>query len=471
MRGAVSHRSYQTLALQLQPGDLLSLATRWPAEFPVLFDSPAQGPLGRWSMLAACPQQQLRLEADGSLFSADARAPSSGNGQGFLQALDAAWLREQQAPGVAETTPPLPFRGGWVVYLSYEMAAEVEPGLILPLPSSGPPRAVALRVPAAILYDHQRDTCVALAENRFAECLDAIAGRVAQLPVGATAVPVSGPVADVARLQDEPAAEFEQAVAAAKQYIRDGAIYQANLSRRWRLPAAAAASGAALYASLRRTNPAPFAAWAQLPGLQLLSSSPERLVQVQGARIETRPIAGTRPRGDHAARELAALLANPKERAEHVMLIDLERNDLGRVCQAGTVTVDEFMVTETYTHVHHIVSSVRGLLRADATPVTVLRALFPGGTITGCPKYRCMQIIAELEGAPRGAYTGSLGYINHDGSMDFNILIRTLTLTDTWLEFRAGAGIVADSDWQLELAETQAKALGLQRALGVGLPP
>jgi anthranilate synthase component 1 len=467
----VSHRSYQTLELKLQPGDLMSLAACWPTEFPVLFDSAAQGPLGRWSILAACPQQQLRLEADGSLSSTDAGALSRDTGHGFLQALNAAWLKEQQEPDAEHAAPQLPFRGGWVVYLSYELAAEVEPGLNLPLPSSGPPRAVALRVPAAILYDHQRGACVALAESRFADCLEAIAGRVAQLPVSATAATAGGPVADVARLQDEPAAAFERAVAAAKHYIRDGAIYQANLSRRWRLPAAAAASGAALYASLRRANPAPFAAWAQLPGLQLLSSSPERLVQVQGARIETRPIAGTRPRGSHAAQEVAALLANPKERAEHVMLIDLERNDLGRVCQAGTVTVDEFMVTETYTHVHHIVSSVRGLLRAEVTPVAVLRALFPGGTITGCPKYRCMQIIAELEGAPRGAYTGSLGYINHDGSMDFNILIRTLTLTDTWLEFRAGAGIVADSDWQLELAETQVKALGMQRALGVGLTP
>jgi anthranilate synthase component 1 len=159
-------------------------------------------------------------------------------------------------------------------------------------------------------------------------------------------------------------------------------------------------------------------------------------------------------------------MQHPKERAEHVMLIDLERNDLGRVCEAGSVTVDEYMVTESYAHVHHIVSNVRGRLRDDASAVTALRALFPGGTITGCPKFRCMQIIAELEGEGRGAYTGSLGWLGRDGDADFNILIRTLTLAGTRVELRAGAGIVADSIPERELEETRAKARGLLRAFG-----
>jgi anthranilate synthase component 1 len=148
------------------------------------------------------------------------------------------------------------------------------------------------------------------------------------------------------------------------------------------------------------------------------------------------------------------------------MLIDLERNDLGRVCEPGTVRVDEFMTIESYTHVHHIVSNVIGELKGEVTPIGALRAVFPGGTITGCPKFRCMQIIAELEGAGRGAYTGSLGYLTRDGRLDLNILIRTMTLSGQHLTFRAGAGIVADSDPERELEETRAKARGLLAALG-----
>jgi anthranilate synthase component 1 len=202
-----------------------------------------------------------------------------------------------------------------------------------------------------------------------------------------------------------------------------------------------------------------------------VSSSPERLVRVRGDVIDTRPIAGTRPRGEGTAADSALsreLLAHPKERAEHVMLIDLERNDLGRVCRPGSVRVDELMVLESYAHVHHIVSNVRGELIAGATPGAVIRALFPGGTITGCPKVRCMEIIAELEGCARGAYTGSMGYLNRDGDMDLNILIRTIEQHGDRVELRAGAGIVADSAPEHELAETRAKARGLLLALGAG---
>jgi anthranilate synthase component 1 len=200
----------------------------------------------------------------------------------------------------------------------------------------------------------------------------------------------------------------------------------------------------------------------------LLSSSPERLVAVRDGTVSTRPIAGTRPRGatlDDDEALIRSLLDNEKERAEHVMLIDLERNDLGRVCVGGSVQVDEYMSIETYAHVHHIVSNVRGRLRDAVSPTDVIRALFPGGTITGCPKIRCMQIIAELENCGRGAYTGSIGYLNRDGSCDLNILIRTITAQGMTFKFRAGAGIVADSVPAQELAETRAKAEGLLRAL------
>ena len=200
-----------------------------------------------------------------------------------------------------------------------------------------------------------------------------------------------------------------------------------------------------------------------------MSSSPERLVKLRDGEVQSRPIAGTRPRGsNHDADQALSreLLAHPKERAEHIMLIDLERNDLGRVCQPGTVVVDELMVVESYEHVHHIVSNVRGRLRNGKTPVDVIRAVFPGGTITGCPKVRCMEIIAELEGKPRGFYTGSFGYMGLDGSMDLNILIRSMLIHDKHVSFRTGAGIVSDSDPDCEVAETEDKARGLLRALG-----
>jgi len=266
----------------------------------------------------------------------------------------------------------------------------------------------------------------------------------------------------------------------AKEYVAAGDIYQANLSRPWdvllhipevgqhQAQRSRSAIAATLYQRLCAANPAPFAALAQWQGISILSSSPERLVRVAARRVDTRPIAGTRPRSRDPARELremSELAAHPKERAEHIMLIDLERNDLGRVCEAGSVRVDELMTIESYQHVHHIVSNVSGVLRPEVTPVGAVRAVFPGGTITGCPKFRCMQIIAELEGEGRGAYTGSLGYLTLDGRLDLNILIRTMTLQGRALSFRAGAGIVADSDPERELEETRAKARGLLAAL------
>jgi anthranilate synthase component 1 len=205
-----------------------------------------------------------------------------------------------------------------------------------------------------------------------------------------------------------------------------------------------------------------------LDDVAVISSSPERLVSRRGDQVQTRPIAGTRPRlaageADEPSRE--SLLQNPKERAEHVMLIDLERNDLGRVCAAGSVRVDEFMALESYAHVHHIVSNVSGTLRAEVSPGELIKAVFPGGTITGCPKVRCMEIIAELEDRPRGFYTGAMGYLGRDGSLDLNILIRSIVTRADKLSFAAGSGIVADSDPVRELEEARAKAKGMLLAL------
>ncbi|MET1162912.1 MAG: aminodeoxychorismate synthase component I, partial [Pseudoxanthomonas sp.] len=273
--------------------------------------------------------------------------------------------------------------------------------------------------------------------------------------------------------EDDPR-RFLDGVQRILQYLAAGDIFQVNLSRTWRAHFEQVLEPAALYARLRTANPAPFAGLFAAGDWAVASSSPERLVSIRGDVVETRPIAGTRPRfeGDDDAARIRELVGHPKERAEHVMLIDLERNDLGRVCEAGSVQVDELMTVESYAHVHHIVSNVRGHLRRDTTPGDVIRATFPGGTITGCPKVRCMQIIAELEGQARGAYTGAFGWLNRDGDLDLNILIRSAeifpsTHGGTDVVFRTGAGIVADSVPERELDETRAKARGLLKALGM----
>jgi anthranilate synthase component I len=451
------------------PADVLrQLAASRPERYPVLFDSAAEGLLSRTSVLVAHPTGALWLDAQGRL-QTEGAVPLKvvGRGIGFLSALE-SWFASDAQPLSDQTD--LPFCGGWAVFLGYELAAEIEPRLALPPPSASQPwQAFALRVPCALVHDKLSGRVLAIAEESAAAALDTIESDAREMAnAGSSAMGTPAPLAVARVMEEEPTAYLER-VRRGKEYIRAGDIYQTNLSRPWRVELRAETDVGRLYERLRAVNPAPFAALAQWRGGALLSSSPERLVRVAGRYIETRPIAGTRPRSRQPgedARETAALVAHPKERAEHIMLIDLERNDLGRVCEPGTVRVEELMSIESYAHVHHIVSNVTGTLRREVTPIAALRAVFPGGTITGCPKFRCMQIIAELEGEGRGAYTGSLGLLGRDGGMDFNILIRTMTLSGRMIEFRAGAGIVADSDPERELEECRAKARGLLAAFG-----
>jgi anthranilate synthase component 1 len=434
--------------------DLLAPAAAFPARYPGLLESVVRGtPQARFDILFAFPQASVALHADGRL-SGDGDLPAGGR---FLDALDAAWQRERLP---TEADDSLPFHGGWLLLLAYELAGEIEPRLRLH-PAAALPVALALRCPAAAIVDHARDCTILVAEAGHEHLLDALEADLAGQPV-IPALP-----ATIALREDEPT-RFLEGVERIHDHLQAGDIFQVNLSRAWHARFAQAPQPASLYRALRQANPAPFAGLLQQPGWAVVSSSPERLVEVRRGVAQTRPIAGTRPRsadGDDAARILE-LSTHPKERAEHVMLIDLERNDLGRVCVPGTVEVNELMVVESYTHVHHIVSNVRGRLREGVTPGQVIAATFPGGTITGCPKVRCMEIIAALEDAPRGAYTGALGYLDRNGDLDLNILIRTLTLTGDAVSLRAGAGIVADSVAALELDETRAKARGLLRALG-----
>jgi anthranilate synthase component I len=446
---------------------MLELASRWPERYPVLLDSAATGALSEVSVLAALPRGCLWLDAQGGLHTDGTLPPLDGTG--FLQSLDAQW--QKAAFGAAPRPFNLPFGGGWFVYLGYELGLEIEPSLrrYWPATSLTDPRpvAIAMRIPAALLRDAQGQGYLVTEADVDATERAQILGDLQTVIDLRAAGTVAAP-APILQAEEEMPSAYLERIVRAKEYIRAGDIYQANLSRSWKLQLPDGYPKSELYRRLRTTNPAPFAALAQFGEFSVLSSSPERLLRIRGRRVDTRPIAGTHRRGstEQADRDLAAaLIAHPKERAEHVMLIDLARNDLGRVCQGGSVRVDEYMAVETYTHVHHIVSNVTGELRDDVTPVQALRAVFPGGTITGCPKVRCMQIIAELENAPRGPYTGSLGYLNHDGSGDFNILIRTISIYGSQLELRAGAGIVADSQPERELDESRAKARGMLLAL------
>jgi anthranilate synthase component 1 len=431
--------------------DLLALHEQDPARYPFLLESVVTSPHARYSLLFAFPQETLRLD--------------DLDEESFCGQLDKAWRETSPNLPLSGEGQELPFRGGWFLYLGYELAGQLEPTLQLSVDDDGVPIALAVRIPVAVIVDHHQNETVVLAETGFDAAFAAVLedmDRSFSCPS-----PDKGRLGGVS-LSEDPPAQFTAGVDRIRDYIAAGDVFQVNLSRAWQgdLPSVHSAD---LYRQLRRTNPAPFACLADFGEFAVISSSPERLVRVQDGWVDTRPIAGTRPRGDDPARDqalLEELIAHPKERAEHIMLIDLERNDLGRICDYGTVKVDELMVVESYQHVHHIVSNVRGKLQAGITPGQVIRAVFPGGTITGCPKVRCMEIIAELEQTGRGAYTGSVGYLNHNGDMDLNILIRTMTLAGKHLKFRTGAGIVMDSIADNELKETRHKARGLLRALG-----
>lgn len=425
--------------------DLFNLHTAYPEIFPVLLETAAGG---GWDILMAHPTHVQRFSVEQSV--------------DFLAYFDHAW-QQSHVVKTAEFAH-LPFRGGWFIYLGYELAHTMEPSVVKREAQPDDfPVAACMRIPAAIMVNRMTQEAWVFADS--AALLVNIQDEIARTPA------VTLPELHLENLTEEPAEAFLAGVAQIQRYIAAGDVFQVNLSRRWRGRVKANNSAAALYQALRQNNPAPFAGIANLGGDQhIISSSPERLVQVESGRAVTRPIAGTHPRHPDPEQDEQirhALIAHPKERAEHVMLVDLERNDLGRVCVPGSVKVDELMAVASYQYVHHIESTVSGQLKTSVSPLEVIRALFPGGTITGCPKVRTMQIIRQLESTQRGAYTGSMGYINLDGDFDLNILIRTMMLSGQTLTFSAGAGIVVDSDPERELHETRAKAKGLLHALGL----
>ncbi len=425
----------------IQLPDLLALHQFKPDDYPYLLDSNTSGKVNtRYSILMAYPEYTLT--------------------QKFADTDCLSHISTRLKSQKSETD--LPFIGGWFVFLSYEYASMVEPSVQFFTEATDIPIAFVSKIPAAIIIDHETNNCTIVAiENREElilkikqDILDC--GNFDRNPLPKFII------------QEEDADIYRNHLQKIHQYIIEGDIFQANLSRQWTARYESDFNPLTLYNNLQQVNPAPFAALVKYQDQYILSSSPERLISVNNGLAETRPIAGTHPRSHNLQQDIAlseAMLSHPKERAEHVMLIDLERNDLGRICEPGSIKVKEKMIVETYRFVHHIVSSICGQLKDNLSVKDVIHAVFPGGTITGCPKVRCMEIISELEQNSRGAYTGSLGYVSDDGNMDFNILIRTMTAHQNQVTFRAGAGIVSDSITEKELTETRHKARGLLNAL------
>lgn len=424
-----------------QHPDLLALHQFKPDNYPYLLASNTSGEVNtRYSILMAYPESTLVQKVGDDDCLLNIPTPLTNNTQ------------ENE----------LPFVGGWFVFLSYEYAAMVEPSVSFYSKNSELPIAFISKIPAAIIIDHRKCISTIIAVENRKDLIQRIE-RDIRLAPDFNKTPISD-----FELQEEDPQIYQNSLEKIHQYIVDGDIFQANLSRQWTAQYISDFNPLTLYHNLQLTNPAPFAALIKYEDHYIVSSSPERLISVKNGVTETRPIAGTHPRGKNQQedRELSkVLLQHPKERAEHVMLIDLERNDLGRICQPGSIKVRDRMILETYRYVHHIVSSISGQLKQNLSVKEILHAVFPGGTITGCPKIRCMQIISELEQAPRGAYTGSVGYVSDNGNMDFNILIRTMTTHHKTVQFRAGAGIVNDSITEKELTETRHKARGLLNAL------
>ena len=447
--------------------DLRSFVRGLPAGRPVIWlDSARVHPVtGRWSMVGCDPW--LTLIAQGDRVELRTSGATHVVRAHPLEALREV-LRRYQASG--EELGAASRAVGLMGWLSYDLNRWIER---LPVPQpSGPalPEMAWFGMRLVILADHieERSWLVSVVDPHGPR---AIAHREAErlLDDAEARLSTSGDAGSVnvsPLAATSTQAEFETMVSRALDDIRAGEIFQANVSQRF--TASWAGSPLWLYEVLREVNPSPFACFLSWNDLAVVSCSPERLVRVQDGRVDTRPIAGTRSRG--ATREEDALnsldlLLSEKERAEHIMLVDLARNDLGRVCRTGSVQVSELMTLEDYSHVIHIVSDVSGAVRPGVDAVDVIRAIFPGGTITGCPKVRCMEILRELEPVARGLYTGSLGYLAFDGTMDLNIAIRTMILQGGRLSFHVGAGIVADSEPVREYHETLAKAGALRAAL------
>jgi anthranilate synthase component I len=420
-----------------------------------LLESAEQGQrVGRWSFIGVEPRKVVRWSlADG----------------GDPYAIAAAEVAEHRQAPLADGPP---FTGGAVGFFGYDCVRAVEP-LGEPNPDAlGLPDMALMLSDVLVAFDHLKHTVTILANayreepgaeararDKIAEVRERLAGPL----------PRSEPHAEREEPHFEPnmpREAFEGMVARIVEYVHAGDAFQVVPSQRWSAPSPV--EPFSIYRGLRAVNPSPYMYFLDFEDFQIVGASPEPLVTVAGRSASTRPIAGTRPRGADADADIAIaadLLADEKERAEHVMLVDLGRNDLGRVCEYGTVEVETFMAVETYSHVIHIVSSVRGELRPEVAAIDALRSVLPAGTLSGAPKVRAMQIIDELEPVKRGAYGGAVGWLSYAGDLDTCICIRTVVVKDGVAHVQAGGGTVADAKPDYEYEESRAKARGVVRAI------
>jgi para-aminobenzoate synthetase component 1 len=406
------------------------------------------GGMSRYDILTAAPQSTLVLNDDDT------------QGDSF------AWVRRELGERVA-SIENVPFAGGALGYWGYDLNQRKFSGVEKEgkhLPDTAPDMAIGI-YDWALVLDHQQHTARLVSHLRFVETeklLPQILKRLqGNFPHPQDSFKVHGKISS-----NFTPASYASAFTKVKDYLKSGDCYQVNLAQRF----SAAASGDALgaYLKLRSLSPAPYSAFLNLPQTQILCASPERFLRVQNGCVETRPIKGTRPRGSDTQqdRQLAdELRSHPKDRAENLMIVDLLRNDLGKNCVPGSVRVPKIFEVESYANVHHLVSTVEGKLAEGRDALHLLRDCFPGGSVTGAPKQRAMQIIEQLEPNRRGIYCGAIGYIGFDGNMDSNIVIRTLVYSGNEIRFWVGGGIVADSEMTAEYQETLDKASAMLELL------
>jgi anthranilate synthase component 1 len=451
-----------------------------------LLESAEQGRLGRWSFLGFRPRSILRWsDAKLSEWGSDS-APDSGAGAAPDRITDApdpyaAVAEYLDRFEIAEPDELPPFAGGAVGFFGYDLVRTVEPlGEPNPDPVGLPDMALMI-TDLLVAFDHQRHEVTLIAnafvedggiEEAYARAVEAIAEIRDRLrePVPSARTGLAGSesedMPDVQFESNMPRDRFEKTVSRIIEYVHAGDAFQVVPSQRF--SAETPAEAFSIYRGLRTVNPSPYMYFLDFGDFEIAGASPEPLVKVTGRRVETRPIAGTYPRGgdeEEDRRQAERLLQDPKERAEHVMLVDLGRNDLGRVCEYGSVNVDELMVVETYSHVLHIVSQVSGRLRDGISPMDVLRSVLPAGTLSGAPKVRAMQIIDELEPHKRGSYGGAIGYLSYTGDLDTAIHIRTVVVKDGLVHVQAGGGTVADAQPAYEYNESVNKAKAVFHAV------